>query len=123
MAAARITLSRLPTESTTRGAMQLARSAITHADVLPWHRYDRLRAELRLTNAARSRLRRIGLGRGASIYFENWDTIWFQLHEMLFLIDRHGTCVDDELRAFGALVPRGRELVATVTFSSSRPLR
>jgi hypothetical protein len=104
--------------------MQLARSAITHADVLPWHRYDRLRDELRLTNAARSRLRRIGLGRGASIYFENWDTIWFQLHEMLFLIDRHGTCVDDELRAFGALVPRGCELVATVTFaSSSRPVR
>jgi hypothetical protein len=99
--------------------MQLVRSAITHADVLPCQRYGRLRDELRMTNAARSRLRRIGLGRGASIYFENWDTIWFQLHEMLFLVDRGKTCVDDELRAFGPLVPRGRELVATLTFENS----
>jgi hypothetical protein len=91
---------------------------ITLADVIPAHRYGRMRQEVRKVNAETSRLRCISMGPKASIYFENWDTIWFQLHEMLFIVDRDEVQIDEELRAFSMLVPKGQELVATVSLES-----
>ena len=91
---------------------------ITLADVIPAHRYGRMRQEVRKVNAETSRLRWISMGPKASIYFENWDTIWFQLHEMLFIVDRDEVQIDEELRAFSMLVPKGQELVATVSLES-----
>src|SRR3979411_524316 len=91
---------------------------ITLADVIPAHRYGRMRQEVRKVNAETSRLRRISMGPQASIYFENWDPIWFQLHEMLFIVDRDEVQIDQELRAFSTLVPKGQELVATVSLES-----
>jgi hypothetical protein len=91
---------------------------ITQADVIPAQRYGRMRTALRKVNAETSRLRRIAMGPKASIYFENWDTIWFQLHEMLFIVDRDEMEIDEELRAFSMLVPRGQELVATVALEN-----
>jgi hypothetical protein len=91
---------------------------ITQADVIPAERYGRMRAELRRVNTETSRVRRVAMGPKASIYFENWNTIWFQLHEMLFIVNRDEVQIDEELRAFSMLVPRGQELVATVALES-----
>src|SRR3982074_3339314 len=91
---------------------------ITLADVIPAHRYGRMWQEVRKVNAETSRLRWISMGPKASVYFENWDTIWFQLHEMLFVVDRDEVQIDEELRAFSMLVPKGQELVATVAIEN-----
>jgi hypothetical protein len=96
----------------------LHRGEIMRSDVIPALRYGRMRSELRKVNAETSRIRRIAMGPMAGIYFENWNTIWFQLHEMLFLVDRDEVRIDEELRAFSLLVPKGQELVATVTLEN-----
>jgi hypothetical protein len=96
---------------------------ITQADVMPVQRYGRIRPALRKVNAGTSRVRRIAMGPKASVYFENWDTIWFQLHEMLFVVDRDDVQIDEELRAFNMLVPKGEELIATVAIENDEITR
>src|SRR5260370_15194387 len=58
--------------------------------------------------------RRIEVGPFCTFYFENYDTMWHQVHEMLY-IERGGEAqIADELSAYNPLVPQGNELVATV---------
>ena len=58
----------------------------------------------------------MAVGPYATFYFENYATMWHQIHEMLH-IERGGEGqIDDELRAYNPLIPKGRELVATVMF-------
>ena len=60
------------------------------------------------------KLRRLEVGPHACFYFENYDTMWMQVHEML-LIEKGGEDqIPDELRAYNSLIPQGQELVATV---------
>ena len=59
----------------------------------------------------------------AVFYFENYDTMWHQVHEMLY-VERGGEAqIADELTAFNPLIPKGRELVATVMFEIDEPQR
>ena len=52
----------------------------------------------------------------AAFYFENYATMWHQVHEMLH-IERGGEAqIADELAACNPLIPQGRELIATVSF-------
>lgn len=67
--------------------------------------------------------RRMEVGPVCCFYFENFDTIWSQVHEMLF-IERGGEeQIADELAAYGTLIPKGAELVATVMFEIDDPQR
>ncbi len=60
------------------------------------------------------RLRRVEVGPFATFYFENFDTMWHQVHEMLY-IERGGEAqIADELDAYNPLIPQGSELIATV---------
>ena len=91
-----------------------AHHQLTRADILPVEQYARERREHRRRIGEIKRDRRIEVGPFCTFYFENFDTMWHQVHEMLY-IERGGeTQIAEELAAYNPLVPQGDELVATV---------
>lgn len=87
---------------------------ITKADLMPMAEYGRIRHEHRRKLVAIKRDRRIHIGPYVTLYFENYDTMWSQVHEMLY-IERGGEeQIAGELAAFNPLIPQGSELVATM---------
>ena len=103
--------------------MTLRQRAITRADILPPERYAAERKERKRALVALKAPRRIAIGPLATAYFESFDTIWMQIHEMLH-IERGGEAqIADELRAYTPLVPNGRELVLTLMFEIDDPER
>ena len=63
------------------------------------------------------------LGPYATVYFECFETMLFQIQEML-LIEKGGPAqLADELAAYNPLIPQGSELVATVMFEIDDPIR
>jgi len=85
--------------------------------------YARQRAERRAALLPVKRLRRVALGPYCTVIFENYDTMLFQVQEML-LTEKGGPAqVPDELAAYNPLIPQGSELVATVMFEIDEPIR
>ena len=96
---------------------------ITRADILPPADYARDRKARRQAIVAVKSRRRMEVGPIATFYFENYDTMWHQVHEMLH-IERGGDAqIEDELSAYNPLIPQGRELVATVMLEIEDPVR
>jgi hypothetical protein len=96
---------------------------ITRTDILPLERYAKEREERRRRITALKRRRRVEVGPFATFYFECYETMFHQIHEML-LIEKGGEAqIPDELRAFNPLIPQGAELVATVMFEIDDPVR
>ena len=67
--------------------------------------------------------RRVEVGPFATFYFESYETMWHQVHEMLAIEKGGAEQVPDELEAYNPLIPQGRELIATVMFEIDDPLR
>lgn len=100
-----------------------AKRAIAAADILPAEQYARERREHRRRIAELKRDRRIEVGPFCTFYFENWDTMWLQVQEMLH-IERGGAAqLADELAAYNPMIPGGSELSATVMFEIEDPER
>jgi hypothetical protein len=96
---------------------------ITPDDLLPDAAYAKVRKERRAALLPLKRLRRIELGPVCTISFESYDTMLFQVQEML-LTERGGPAqIPDELAAYNPLIPQGQELVATVMFEIDDPVR
>ncbi len=101
----------------------MANRAITRADVIPMAEYAKIRRDHRRKMIETKKLRRLEVGPHACFYFESYDTMWTQVHEML-LIEKGGEeQIPDELRAYNSLIPQGQELVATVMFEIDDPVR
>ncbi|MGE5766016.1 MAG: DUF3501 family protein, partial [Bacteroidota bacterium] len=96
---------------------------ITREDILPMDAYAAERRELRRDLVAKKKFRRQDLGPVCTFYFENYDTMWAQVHEMLYIEKGGEEQIEDELRAYNPLVPNGSELVATVMFEIDDPVR
>lgn len=99
------------------------RHEITAADVLPLPEYMKVRAQTRTKMAALKRNRRVDVGPHITFYFENWDTMWMQVQEMLYIEKGGDEQVRDELAAYNPLVPKGSELVATFMIEIDDPER
>jgi hypothetical protein len=96
---------------------------LTRADILPMERYERERRDHRKRVSALKQNRRVEIGPHATFYFENFDTMWHQVHEML-AVERGGEGqIIDELEAYNPLIPKGSELVATVMFEIEDPVQ
>lgn len=96
--------------------MPAAARLITPADLIPDADYARQRRDRRQALLPVKRLRRVPLGPVCTFIFETYDTMLFQVQEML-LTERGGAeQVPDELAAYNPLIPQGSELVATVMF-------
>lgn len=96
---------------------------ITRADILPMEEYAKIRKERRRAILDKKRDRRLEVGPVATFHFENYDSMWLQIHEMLYIEKGGEEQIEDELRAYGPLIPNGRELVATVMFEIDDPVR
>jgi hypothetical protein len=96
---------------------------ITPSDILPLETYAAERKALKSDLVAKKKNRRQEVGPVCTFYFENYQTMWSQVHEMLF-IERGGEeQIADELAAYNPLIPKGMELVATVMFEIDEPVR
>jgi hypothetical protein len=103
--------------------MPAALRKVTRQDLLPDDDFSRVRKERRQALLPIKRLRRVDLGPHATAYFECFDTMLFQIQEML-LIERGGEAqIEDELTSYNPLIPQGNELVATVMFEIDEPVR
>lgn len=100
-----------------------ARHDITVADILPTAEYAKLRAESRRRIAARKRNRRVEVGPFVTFYFENFETIWLQIQEMIYIEKGDLEQAPGEIEAYNPLIPKGRELVATFMIEIDDPLR
>ena len=96
---------------------------ITPADILSMDDYGRERPERRKRVTEIKRNRRLSIGPDATFYFESYDTMFHQVHEMLFIERGGAEQIADELSAYNPLIPKGRELVATLMFEIDDPVR
>jgi hypothetical protein len=96
--------------------MPLDLRKITPEDILPDAEFAKVRRERRAALLPTKRLRRVDLGPVCTVYFECFETMLFQVQEMLLTEKGGAAQVPDELEAYNPLIPQGRELVATVMF-------
>ena len=96
---------------------------ITRDDIMAMDVYAAERAQRRGAISAIKRDRRLEIGPHATIYFESYDTMWWQIHEMLYIEKGGEAQIADELAAYNPLVPDGDELTATLMFEIDDPAR
>ena len=92
----------------------MTKHELTAEDLMPIDRYGSERRDHGRRMAALKKNRRMEVGPDATFYFENYDTMWFQVHEMLYIEKGGADQIPDELGAYNPLIPKGRELVATM---------
>ena len=88
---------------------------IAAADVLNLYEYEKVREARRQAVIALKQRRRVQVGRYLSFVFENRETVWFQIQEMV----RAERIVDDarvqeELDVYNGLLPQRGQLAATM---------
>ncbi|MBC6405602.1 MAG: DUF3501 family protein [Rhodospirillales bacterium] len=100
-----------------------SKRAIARDDIRAVEAYAAERTTLRRDLVQKKKLRRLEVGPVATFYFENYETMWHQIHEMLYIEKGGEEQIADELAAYNPLIPQGRELVATVMFEIDDPKR
>jgi hypothetical protein len=96
---------------------------LTRHDILPLADYAAVRRDQRRRVTEIKRQRRFEVGPFATFYFENYETMWHQVQEMLHIEKGGDAQLEDELAAYNPLIPQGSELVATVMFEIDDPVR
>ena len=96
---------------------------ITPADLMQPGEYAKVRAVRRQAVVARKQNRRLEVGPVATFHFEDYDSMWLQVQEMLYIEKGGDAQIADELSAYNPLIPNGHELVATVLFEIDDPIR
>ena len=90
-------------------------------DLLPIDTYSKNRKKIRKDLLEFKKDRRIALGPYATFYFESFDTMLGQIQEMLYIEKGGDEQLKDELEAYNPLIPKGKELVATLMFEIDDP--
>ena len=88
---------------------------IARHDILNLYEYEKVREARRDAVIALKQRRRVTVGRYLSLVFENRDTVWFQIQEMIRaerIVDDEK--VADEIRVYNGLLPEPGELAATM---------
>src|ERR1700733_8439301 len=94
--------------------MPEAARKILPQDLLSIPEYDFRRAELKKNLLPVKKLRRVEVGPFATFYFENYQTMWLQVQEMLRIEKGGEEQLAGELEAYNPLIPQGDELIATM---------
>jgi Protein of unknown function (DUF3501) len=94
--------------------MSAADRKITQADIIPDADYNARRKELRAASIEAKKQRRVSVGPYATFYFENYDSMWLQVQEMLRIEKGGHEQIAGELEAYNPLIPQGAELIATL---------
>jgi hypothetical protein len=96
---------------------------LTRDDIIPLAQYGEQRRERRAKVSELKKRRRVEVGPFATFYFECFETMWHQVHEMLWIEKGGEAQIADELAAYNPLIPNGDELVATVMIEIDDPVR
>ncbi len=99
------------------------KTEITRDDIMDMAEYGAIRKERRREMIAKKNQRRVAIGPDAHAHFEDYDSMWLQVHEMLYIEKGGEDQLVDELAAYNPLIPKGRELVCTVLFEIDDPVR
>ncbi len=103
--------------------MPKSQRTITADDILSNDEFAPIRKERRAALKPSKALRRVDLGRDCTFYFESFETMLFQVQEMLYIEKGGDAQLVDELSAYNPLIPNGNELVATMMFEIDDPVR
>jgi hypothetical protein len=96
---------------------------ITPADLISAAEYGKVRMTRRQAAVAKKMHRRLEVGPVATFHFEDYDSMWLQVQEMLYIEKGGEAQIADELKAYNPLIPNGRELIATILFEIDDPVR
>jgi hypothetical protein len=91
-----------------------AMKKITPADIIDTAAYTAQRKEHKARQREIKKNRRVDVGPYVSFYFENRDTMWHQIQEMLYIEKGGAEQVAEEIEAYNPLVPEGRDLRCTM---------
>ena len=103
--------------------MPASKRIIERSDILSPETYAKERSERRAAITALKKNRRVAVGPYATFYFESYDTMFQQIHEMLYIEKGGEEQIADELAAYNPLIPKGDELVATLMFEIDDEVR
>ena len=95
---------------------------IQKEDIMPLDVYTEKRRELRKSIVDYKKNRRVALGPYATFYFESYETMLAQVQEMLYIEKGGDEQLQDELSAYNPLIPKGKELTATLMFEIDNPI-
>ena len=95
---------------------------VTKADIIPLEQYSQNRKQIRKEIIEFKKTRRVPLGPYATFYFECYETMLAQIQEMLYIEKGGNDQLKDELSAYNPLIPKGKELVATLMFEIDNAL-
>ncbi len=95
---------------------------VTLQEILPLEHYERVRARLRPLFIAEKDRRRLAVGEHLTLLFENGQTVWYQVQEMV----RAEQMIDDEairneIDTYNELLPKPGELAATLLIEYGQP--
>ncbi len=95
---------------------------ITPLEVLPVTIYDRVRPLLRPLCIAEKARRRLAVGPHLTLMFENRQTVWYQIQEILHT-ERifEDPAIDAEVETYNELIPHPGELFATLLVEYADP--
>lgn len=96
---------------------------VTRTDIVSMTEYGARRRALRRELSALREKRRVEVGPFVTFSFECYQTIWHQIHEMLFIEKGGEAQIDEELEAYNPLIPNGSDLVATMMIEIEEPVR
>ncbi len=103
--------------------MSAAERRVTPQDLIPDAEFAAQRKARRAALLPVKQLRRVSLGPYCTVIFESFDTMLFQIQEML-LVEKGGAAqIADELAAYNPMIPQGSELTATVLFEIEDEVR
>ena len=94
----------------------MTKKIITKEDILSLEAYEKIRPDFKAKMIELKNKRRIALGPYVNFYFENYETMFYQIHEMLRIEKGGDAQIEDELHAYNPLIPNGTELTATLMF-------
>jgi len=95
---------------------------VTKNDIIPLDKYSKSRKQLRKEIIEFKKNRRVPLGPYATFYFECYETMLAQIQEMLYIEKGENDQLKDELSAYNPLIPKGKELIATLMFEIDNTL-
>ncbi len=102
--------------------MSKANKHVEKKDLLSLDVYEKNRKKIRKELVEFKKTRRVAVGPYATFYFENFETMLGQIQEMLYIEKGGDNQLKDELEAYNPLIPKGKELVATLMFEIDNPI-
>jgi len=91
-------------------------------DLIAFDEYSKIRKKFRRDLVEFKKNRIIYVGPYATFYFECFETMRGQIQEMLHIEKGGEGQLKDELNAYNPLIPKGKELVATLMFEIDDPI-